>query len=116
MRVPGIGPELVPHLATNILNLTVLPTEQCNFRCVYCYESFCRGGMSPVVVTALERFLDLRAPGLDRLSIAWFGGEPLLAADVVERIRPLLDEGTARPARQRALRREVDRLSGLLGL
>ena len=56
---------------------------------------------------------------VDELGINLAGVQQLLSiADVVERIRPLLDEdeGATRPARQRALRREVDRLSRLLGL
>ena len=55
---------------------------------------------------------------VDELGINLAGVQQLLTiADVVERIRPLVDEGRADSARQkRALRREVDRLSRLLGL
>ena len=56
---------------------------------------------------------------VDELGINLAGVQQLLSiADVVERIRPLVDEeeGAAQPTRQRALRREVDRLSRLLGL
>jgi MerR family transcriptional regulator/heat shock protein HspR len=54
---------------------------------------------------------------VDELGINLAGVKQLLSiADVVERIRPLLDKRAARPARQRALRREVDRLGRLLGL
>ena len=52
---------------------------------------------------------------VDELGINLAGVQQLLSiADVVERIRPLLDEGAARPTRQRALRREFDRLNRLL--
>lgn len=54
---------------------------------------------------------------VDELGINLAGVRQLLSiADVVERIRPLVDEVSSRPAQQRALRREVDRLSRLLGL
>ena len=54
---------------------------------------------------------------VDELGINLAGVQQLLSiADVVERIRPLVDEGASRPAHQRALRREVDRLSRILGL
>jgi len=29
------------------LELTLYPTEKCNFRCVYCYEDFALGRMTP---------------------------------------------------------------------
>src|SRR5688572_26691637 len=31
--------------AARSLQLILMPTEECNFRCVYCYESFARGTM-----------------------------------------------------------------------
>jgi len=69
------------------LSLILLPTERCNFRCSYCYEDFTAGRMSPGVVRGVKRFLARRAPGLRYLAVSWFGGEPLLAADIVEEIQ-----------------------------
>jgi uncharacterized protein len=65
------------------MRLTILPTEKCNYRCVYCYEDFQRGNMSPEVQRRLLRFIDKKMPGLRRLVICWFGGEPLLARNVI---------------------------------
>jgi uncharacterized protein len=70
-------------LSDRVLQLIVMPTERCNFRCRYCFEDFQRGRMSPVVVGGLRKFLTLRAAGLGSLAIDWFGGEPLLAFDIV---------------------------------
>ncbi|HEY0232414.1 MAG TPA: radical SAM protein, partial [Dokdonella sp.] len=61
----------------------VLPTEKCNFRCTYCYEDFKIGRMQAPVVRGLKRLISNRAPSLRRLSLSWFGGEPLLAKPVV---------------------------------
>ena len=63
-----------------------MPTEACNFRCTYCYEDFAHGRMEPAVVRGLKRYLERRAGELDSLALSWFGGEPLLARDVVEEI------------------------------
>lgn len=72
--------------ANDALELTLLPTEQCNLRCTYCYERFEVGHMSDAVVASVKNLLRCRAPELRKLHIDWFGGEPLLAADVVEDI------------------------------
>lgn len=66
------------------LHLILLPTEACNFRCVYCYEDFPAGRMNPEVVSGIKALLTRRAPELLDLTISWFGGEPLLARDVIE--------------------------------
>ncbi|NOI13923.1 radical SAM protein [Vibrio hepatarius] len=61
------------------LELIILPTEQCNFRCTYCYEDFKDGKISSDVVQGIKSLLKERAHELDLLKISWFGGEPLLA-------------------------------------
>jgi wyosine [tRNA(Phe)-imidazoG37] synthetase (radical SAM superfamily) len=33
--------------SNRLLDLTLLPIEQCNFRCTYCYETFADGKMKP---------------------------------------------------------------------
>lgn len=69
-----------------LLHLIVMPTEQCNFRCTYCYEDFEAGQMKPAVVGAVKALLARRAPKLRALRLGWFGGEPLLAHRVVAEV------------------------------
>jgi uncharacterized protein len=76
--------NLLDAISPERLHLILLPTEACNFRCVYCYESFQLKRMDPSVVTGVKRLLERRAPNLGHLTISWFGGEPLLARDVME--------------------------------
>lgn len=70
-------------ISPQALELTVLPTEKCNFRCTYCYEDFKIGKMSPETVASLKALIDERSMDLQVLQLNWFGGEPLLAADTV---------------------------------
>lgn len=65
------------------LRVIVLPTEQCNFRCTYCYEDFKIGHMSKELVKALKAWLLSRSNDLHQLTISWFGGEPMLALPTV---------------------------------
>jgi uncharacterized protein len=90
---------IASHLANNSLHLIILPTEQCNLRCTYCYEDFARGRMDRKVVDGLKLLLDRRAPELERLWIAWFGGEPLLALDIVAEIQTHIQSLTRRHSR-----------------
>ena len=88
----GLGNEIFSHaqiaatLTSKTQQLIILPTEKCNFRCTYCYEDFQIGKMKEPVQKSLERFLDRRVHELTELSLHWFGGEPLLAKQVVLRI------------------------------
>ncbi|WP_299493941.1 radical SAM protein [uncultured Shewanella sp.] len=66
-----------------IFHLILFPTEQCNFRCVYCYEDFEIGAMEPWLIQAIKQFLDNKIPQLKVLSLSWFGGEPLLAKNTL---------------------------------
>ena len=79
-----IEQTLVRCLAADVLHLILLPTEACNFRCTYCYEDFGLGRMQPRVVRGVKHLLSDRADELSDLTLSWFGGEPLLAMDVVE--------------------------------
>jgi uncharacterized protein len=70
-------------LSPSVLDLHILPTEKCNFRCVYCYEDFLIGKMKPTIVSSVKKLILNRMPELKQLRISWFGGEPLAASDVV---------------------------------
>jgi uncharacterized protein len=65
------------------LGLMILPHENCNFRCVYCYEKFKRGKMGQEVINGLKTFVDQNIGKYSGLGISWFGGEPLLGYDVM---------------------------------
>lgn len=65
------------------LQLIIYPTELCNFRCLYCYENHMGARMDNQTVERIKLFLKERIPSLKVLEIEWFGGEPLLAKDIV---------------------------------
>jgi len=75
--------RLVSCFSNRRLELIVMPTEQCNFRCTYCYEDFRLGRMNSNTIESLRSLLSNRIDKLDQLYISWFGGEPLAAADIV---------------------------------
>lgn len=75
--------EVALSLSSRHLQLIVMPTERCNFRCTYCYESFERGRMSDEIADGLVALIVSRLDGLDSLTLEWFGGEPLVALDRV---------------------------------
>jgi len=55
--------------------------------------------MAPEVVEGVKRLIDRRIDGLRELSISWFGGEPLLARDILEEISThVLHAQSTRPA------------------
>lgn len=68
------------------LSITLLASEECNFRCKYCYENFSRGNMENWVVDAFNSYLRKNLARYGGLNFEWFGGEPLLAPDTIERI------------------------------
>jgi uncharacterized protein len=78
------------------VSVTICPTLACNFECPYCFATRGRGKMSPEVqddvVGLVGRMLD--TSGARKLTITWFGGEPLLATDVIEALSPRLIETT----------------------
>ncbi len=75
--------ELGAALNPSALYLMVFPTEDCNLRCTYCYEDHKPGSMSPSVLGGLERLIERRMRDLRHIRLSWFGGEPLLAKNVV---------------------------------
>lgn len=66
------------------LFLIIMPTEECNLRCVYCYEKFDKGKMEISVQEGIENFISKNIKLYDTVYISWFGGEPLLEVDIIE--------------------------------
>lgn len=72
--------------SNNVLGLTICPTLGCNFDCPYCFEDHRPGRMSRQtqddVIALAERMM--KASGAKKLGVCWYGGEPLLAPDIIE--------------------------------
>ncbi len=66
-----------------ILAATIMPTEGCNFRCLYCYESHTPVSMTRRTLDQIQNYLLVQIPKFKRINISWFGGEPTLCKDVV---------------------------------
>lgn len=84
-------PEVLSALDPDHLQLILFPTEQCNFRCTYCYEAFELGRMGRNVQTGIRRLIQNRTD-LRSLQISWFGGEPLVAFDIVRDLSQFFHE------------------------
>src|SRR3974390_329519 len=72
--------------STRGLILTIVPTLGCNLACTYCYEGLTTVRfMSPEVQDSVVRFAksQLERGGYRSLSVAWYGGEPLLKPELL---------------------------------
>ncbi len=68
---------------TDSLGLTIAPTFACNFACPYCYESTRNEIMSQDVMDAVCNEVQKAAERKKNVHISWYGGEPLLAKNVI---------------------------------
>ena len=65
---------------------TIMPTLGCNARCVYCYEQGMKQTvMTPAAADQVVRFI-METHGENEVRLAWFGGEPLLCPETIDRI------------------------------
>lgn len=80
------------HYRTDALELILMASEDCNFRCTYCYEDFSRGTMIPGVREGIKNLVRKRIKKLNRLNISWFGGEPLYGWEAIEDLAPFFSD------------------------
>jgi len=69
-----------------ILEITISPTYECNFRCRYCYTEFAEGIITDKIENTIITFLEKEIPKYDQTNINWFGGEPLLCSSAIKRM------------------------------
>lgn len=72
----------------NVLSLTIAPTSDCNFRCIYCYE---KDSIRPITMSEktqdqLIDFVQQYLPFISSFRVVWYGGEPLLAMHIIEKL------------------------------
>ncbi len=68
-----------------ILNIILYTSQNCNFRCVYCYEEFEDNQLTSLDYDFIYNFIEnkLLNEKISNLNISWFGGEPLLNIDEI---------------------------------
>lgn len=77
---------------TETLSVTILPTNDCNFRCVYCYQDPKPKYMTLEVEKKISRFFERNVPHSRLVRVSWFGGEPLLNREQTCRIAADIDK------------------------
>lgn len=75
--------NLINRFDISKLSLTIAPTLECNFACPYCYEEGVRyNEMDNHIQEAVLSFIkDYK--NISRLSVCWYGGEPLLKLNII---------------------------------
>ncbi|MCC6652391.1 MAG: radical SAM protein [Candidatus Eisenbacteria bacterium] len=68
------------------IGLTIMTTSQCNFACRYCFQNHSNRMMSAEVADQIVARFARESHRVDSIGITWFGGEPLLNPEVIERI------------------------------
>ena len=71
------------------LSLSMIVTDSCNLDCSYCYEKKSerkKGVMNISVAKEVITYYTDRDDGFDKVSIEFFGGEPLLAFSLIKEI------------------------------
>lgn len=71
---------------TEELSVMIFSSDLCNFRCKYCWENFAGINMQAETIASIKKYLSLEIPKYKRISIKWFGGEPLLNLPAIEEI------------------------------
>ena len=80
------------HYRSDVFELILLASEDCNFRCKYCYEQFLRGTMLPEVRSNIKQLVRKRADSIRNFGVHWFGGEPLYGFAAIEDLAPFFLE------------------------
>lgn len=77
---------VIDNCTEKIANVIIAPSLECNAHCFYCFENgYRKGKMSIETADKLIDYLQEHW-NKEKLGITWFGGEPLLAADVIDRV------------------------------
>jgi len=76
------------------VGLVIAPTMACNMACEYCFEGNKKGRMSEETISEILKFAQKRGDSLAGFEVTWYGGEPLLAMDIIEKLsRSFIDLG-----------------------
>ncbi len=78
-------------------HLTIAPTMNCPFRCPYCFEvNKQKGSMSQEIQDGIVAYLKT-LPRSPDFHLTWFGGEPLMAMDIINQLYDKIERGYKAP-------------------
>jgi uncharacterized protein len=75
--------------------LTIVTSLGCNFDCPYCFETKVPSILDAETERLLLDVLDEQLPALTTFNVTWYGGEPLLGQDRLDRLSVAFLERTA---------------------
>lgn len=82
--------DILRNVKMHPFTVTIATTMKCNARCSYCYESgVWQNSMSGETERKLMEFIR-NIDTNDGLDLIWFGGEPLLNTDLIDRLTDFL--------------------------
>ncbi|MBC7222541.1 radical SAM protein [Candidatus Bipolaricaulota bacterium] len=94
--------HLVEREVSRVVRIHVIPTYECNLRCVYCYEEGIPRSGGVISRSRLEAMLEViehisASATVEKTQLVLFGGEPLLNRPAqVEAVRRVLEYGQER--------------------
>lgn len=78
--------ELTQLYNNDLLNLVIMPNHDCNFKCSYCYQRKKIEYMDNATVESILNLINKQLFNHRHLHITWFGGEPSLSLDIIEKV------------------------------
>ena len=78
--------RLAQFFNAQAIGLTIAPTLDCNFKCVYCYETRRRGNMSEGTQHSIINYVKRYNGRFNDVEVTWYGGEPLLCMPIISNL------------------------------
>ena len=86
-EIKGIINSNIARDKNNIKSYTIYTTTFCNAHCHYCFEdSFARERMTLQVANRIINYILNNQGDIKKLYVIWFGGEPLLNINIIDKI------------------------------
>lgn len=70
----------------NVFHIMIIVTNACNFRCTYCVQEHEHKVLDELSEKRIVKLLERMSKQVRKIKISWFGGEPLLRMNQIERI------------------------------
>jgi len=71
---------------TKSWHFSIMLNQSCNFKCFYCFQPRKKLFITPVAEERIIKMIKLQCKKTDRISIDWYGGEPLLSFDIFKKM------------------------------